>query len=164
MSGNKTQSGFRLGFTMLTMLLVSLIILAIGWFALPKVFVDQNVHSCLLLAFGVVTGVSLLSLVPVGLLASQGLMPVVIAAFASVGLRLVVCLGVAIYANHALGMSKFPLVSSLMIFYLPLMGIEMAAISRFVWQKDSIAYPVGTRGQAAADSDAGAVKVAEVTA
>jgi len=163
MSANTPQHGFRLGLTMLTMLLVSLMILAIGWFALPKVFVDQNVHSCLLLAFGVVTGVSLLSLIPVGLLALRGLMPVVVAGFASIGLRLVVCLGVAIYANHALGMAKFPLVASLMIFYLPLMGIEMAAISRFVWQKDSIAYPVGTQGQVAPDSDAGIAKMAEVT-
>ena len=91
-------------------------------------------------------------------------MPVVVAAFASIGLRLVICLGVAIYANHAMGLSKFPLVTSFMIFYLPLMGIEMAAISRFVWHKDSIAYPLGTQGQPAKQNPDGQTNVAEVTA
>lgn len=149
---------------MLAMILLSAVILVTAWFALPMVFQQEDLHQCLMLAFAVVTGVSVLSLIPVKLLGSQGLMPVVVAAFASIGLRLVICLGVAIYANHAMELPKFPLVTSFMIFYLPLMGIEMAAISRFVWHKDSIAYPSGTQGQPAKPDPTGQANGAEVTA
>lgn len=146
------------------MILTSGVIFGIGWLVLPKVFVDVPVQGSLMLACGVVTSVSLLSLIPVKLLESRGLMPVVGAGFASIALRLVICLATAIYANHVLGMPKFPLVTSLMMFYLPLMGIEMAAISCFVWQKDNIASPIGTKGQKPQVNETKKANVAEVTA
>ena len=122
------------------MLLAGLLILAISWFALPKVFVGQDVHQGLLLAFVMVTGVSLLSLVGVAMLGSWGLMYVVAGTFVGMGLRLVICLAGAIYANHFLDMSRMFVILSLMIFYLPLMGLEVAAISRYVLKNDAFAH------------------------
>lgn len=91
-----------------------------------------------MLALAVVAS-GMLSLLPVGLLGSRGLMPAVWGYFAGSGVRLAACLGAGWWAVSRWHWPGQPVAIVLAVVYLPLLLAEAALVGRYLWQKDQAA-------------------------
>ncbi|MEX0653184.1 MAG: hypothetical protein WD534_10355 [Phycisphaeraceae bacterium] len=109
------------------------------WLA-PQMFASEDAQRAVMVGGLTAYGVMVVSLVPVALLASWGMMAIVAAYFAGAGLRIVGCLAVVAAALVWWELPAGPLVLGLGL-YVPLLLLETGLIGRHLWRKDGLVLP-----------------------
>ncbi len=95
----------------------------------------------ILLGAGVVWLTSVLTMLLMSMLAPFGVMPAVYGIFISMGLRMAICLGVAMAAVHGGFLPGRSVAAGLAIFYPFLLAIEVTFLARFMWRLDAAQRP-----------------------
>jgi hypothetical protein len=78
-----------------------------------------------------------LSLIPVAILGPHGVLATVKGYFAGMMVRLPVCLIAALLLHRLAHLPVRPLQIGLAVSYLPLLGVEVGFVARYLWQKDA---------------------------
>ncbi len=128
-----------------TLLLLTLIALLVGWlltllmplFFTPLTAVQQTeLRHIISLSTFIVWLAAMLSLVPLFILAPRGVMPTVTGYFIGSGIRLVLCLGAAVYLCMFRDQPAIPTGLSMVTVYVPLLFVESGLVGRYLMQLD----------------------------
>ncbi len=137
-----------------TLVLLTLIALVVGWlltllmpmfFAPPTASLQTELHRIIYLSTGIVWLAAMLSLLPLFMLAPRGLMPTVTGYFIGSGVRLLLCLGAAVYLCLFNQQPALPTGLAMVAVYVPLLFVESALVGRYLIQLDKSPKPKGDK-------------------
>lgn len=148
MTLSNPHSRFPILSTLLLLTLVTLLTAGLMYFLLPMLFenvmpayMDQLdpiiTRSALIVLFAAV-----LSAIPLFLRAHRGVMATVSAYFIGSGIRLVLCLGAAVYLCLFRNQPAIPTGLTMVMLYVPLLLLESALVGRYLFQLDRSAKTV----------------------
>ena len=85
---------------------------------------------------GLVWFVFVVALIPVAVCGTLGVMPTVYAYFVGMAIRLTICLGTYLVAVTSQFLPAHPVATTFVIFYVPLLFVEVGVAGRYLWSKD----------------------------
>jgi hypothetical protein len=143
------QPAFPLLKTLITLSGVALVLFGLCAWAIPAVFGHPPRALAGVTAMAAVVAFSLLlSVLPVGLLGSWGVMATVYGYFFGAAARFVICIVAGFVLVKVQGLPAAPVMVTMPVMYLPLMFIETGLVGRYLWKKDSL--PKGADANVAA--------------
>lgn len=151
MADRTLQPGFALLPAVATVTAVAALAGALAWAVVPAV---SDGHAAVTQTVGLMAALgwatALVSLLPVALLGSLGVMATVGGWFVGTAARVAITLGVAVVLVRRLGLPADAATWSLMIVYLALLFTETGLVGRYLWMKDSLpregSIPAGAGG------------------
>lgn len=141
MNPTSVPSRFPLGPALSLLTAAALLLAGVNYGLVGWNWPQAPVRSLTLFAGLVVWGSAILALMPVVLLCRRGVMPTVYGYFIGMALRLPLCLSAAIFAAKAGYLPGKPLLVALVIFYFPLLLMEVGLVGRYLWAQDARRMP-----------------------
>ncbi len=117
----------------------ALALAAIAWFLTPAFVGDREAAHTAVVACGLIIWLlTVITLLPVGLVGSRGVMPTVYAWFGGMAVRLPAALVASIAMQRFYELPVNAVFASLAVYYLPLVMIEAGLVGRYLWRKDAL--------------------------
>jgi hypothetical protein len=139
MSDATLQPRFPAGRAALILSGAAALILLVSWLVIRGLFSgDRMLFTTLFYGGGTVWAAAILGILPIAVLGPRGVMPAVCGYFIGTGVRLILVMALAMAAVHSGWLPGRPMAMVLSVFYLPLLGIEVSLVGRYLWQKDFV--------------------------